>query len=70
MQNAYHNLNDFSGRPIRTFNINAHFIASNPPTSFNPRSIYPRIHKTAFVGPLLVAVQYLLSWYNCKNEVK
>ncbi len=51
MQNAYHNLNDFSGRPIRTFNINAHFIASNPPTSFNPRSIYPRIHKTAFVGP-------------------
>ena len=25
---------------------------------------------TAFVGPLLVAVQYLLSWYNCKNEVK
>ena len=51
MQNAYHNLNDFSGRPIRTFNLNAHFIASNPPTAFNPRSIYPRIHKTAYVGP-------------------
>lgn len=34
-----------------TFNINAHFIAANPPTSFGPRSVYPTIDKTAYVGP-------------------
>lgn len=25
---------------------------------------------TAFVGPLLVAIQYLFSWYNYRNGVK
>lgn len=35
----------------RTFNINAHFIAPNPSTSFNPNSIYPTIDSTAYVGP-------------------
>lgn len=42
---------DMANRPIRTFNLNAHFIAPNPPTSFNPRSVRPRIHSTAYVGP-------------------
>ena len=42
---------DVSGECIRTFNLNAHFIAPNPPTSFNPRSIWPRLHPTAYVGP-------------------
>ncbi len=35
----------------QTFNINAHFIASNPPTSLNPESVYPSIDDTAYVGP-------------------
>lgn len=38
-------------KPIKTFNINAHFIAPNPPTSFNPRSVRPRIDPSAYVGP-------------------
>lgn len=43
--------NDLSCKPIRTFNINAHFIAPNPPTAFNPKSFCPHIHSTAYVGP-------------------
>ncbi len=34
-----------------TFNINAHFIAPNPTTSFNPKSVYPMIDSTAYIGP-------------------
>lgn len=34
-----------------TFNINAHFIAPNPLTSFNSRSICPTVDCTAYVGP-------------------
>lgn len=34
-----------------TLNINAHFIAPNPRTSFNPRSVSPTIDPTAYVGP-------------------
>lgn len=34
-----------------TFNINAHFIAPNPPTSFNPKSVSPTLHPTVYVGP-------------------
>jgi carbonic anhydrase len=37
--------------PARTFNINAHFIAPNPPTSFNPESVAPSIDPTVYVGP-------------------
>lgn len=33
------------------FNINAHFIAPNPKTPFNPNSVYPAIDATAYVGP-------------------
>jgi len=51
MHYSFDGINDFSGAPIRTFNLNAHFIAPNPPTSFNPRSVYPRLHSTAYVGP-------------------
>ncbi|SHJ63370.1 carbon dioxide concentrating mechanism protein CcmM [Clostridium cavendishii DSM 21758] len=32
-------------------NIYSYFISSNPITSFNPVSIYPTIHKTAFISP-------------------
>lgn len=41
----------FSGRPTRAFNLNAHFIAPNPPTSFNPESVCPCIDPTAYIGP-------------------
>lgn len=41
----------FSHEPNRTFNINAHFIAPNPSTSFNPNRVYPAIHSTVYVGP-------------------
>lgn len=34
-----------------TFNINAHFIAPNPKTAFNPRSVSPTIDSTVYVGP-------------------
>jgi len=37
--------------PAATFNINVHFIAPNPPTSFNPRSVSPSVNSTAYVGP-------------------
>ena len=37
--------------PAGTFNINAHFIAPNPPTSFNPESVNPSVDSTVYVGP-------------------
>ena len=48
LQNPYYNLEDLQGRRINTL------IMLNPPTSFNPKSIYPRIHKTAYVEPFLL----------------
>lgn len=42
---------DGCSKPIKTFNINAHFIGPNPRTSFNPRSVRPRIASSAYVGP-------------------
>lgn len=51
MHYSFNDLDKFSDRPIRTFNLNAHFIGPNPSTSFNPRSVCPRIHATAYVGP-------------------
>lgn len=36
---------------IETFNINAHFIAPNPITTFNPKSMYPTVDRTAYIGP-------------------
>lgn len=38
-------------KPIGPINVYSYFVASNPPTSFNPVSIYPSIDKTAFIGP-------------------
>lgn len=38
-------------KPIRTFNMNAHFIGPNPETSFNPVCVYPSVEPTAYVGP-------------------
>lgn len=35
----------------KTFNGNIHFIAPNPITTFNPKSIYPKIDQTAYIGP-------------------
>jgi carbonic anhydrase/acetyltransferase-like protein (isoleucine patch superfamily) len=35
----------------QTWNLNAHFIAPNPSTSFNPEPVCPDIHRTAYVGP-------------------
>lgn len=34
-----------------SWNINAHFIAPNPKTKTNPRSVHPSIDDTAYVGP-------------------
>lgn len=34
-----------------TFNLNAHFIGPNPPTSFNPKSVMPTVAPTASIGP-------------------
>jgi len=48
-QPDYHNSN--FGNSSRTFNINAHFIAPNPVTSFNTKSVRPSIDSTAYVGP-------------------
>lgn len=45
------NSRNYCSKPIRTFNINAHFIAPNPPTSFNPQSICPCIDPSTYVGP-------------------
>ena len=41
---------DNKKRP-KTFNINAHFIAPNPITTFNTKSVRPSIDFTAYVGP-------------------
>ncbi len=35
----------------QTFNINAHFIAPNPPTSFHRKSVSPSVDSTAYIGP-------------------
>lgn len=34
-----------------SFNVNAHFIAQNPVTSFNPCSVHPQLDPTAYVCP-------------------
>lgn len=33
-----------------TFNINAHFIGPNPPTTFNPESVSPSLDPSVYVG--------------------
>ncbi|MBU3099830.1 MULTISPECIES: LbetaH domain-containing protein [Clostridium] len=38
-------------KPIGPTNVHSYFVSSNPPTSFNPISIYPSIDETTFVGP-------------------
>lgn len=49
---GYYGGNDQGPRePSKTFNINAHFIAPNPPTSFAPKSVPPTVDPTAYVGP-------------------
>ena len=40
-----------SKKPSGTFNINAHFIAPNPVTSFNAKSVRPSIDSSTYVGP-------------------
>ncbi len=35
----------------QTYNINTHFIAPNPVTSINPKSVSPKIAPTAYIGP-------------------
>ena len=47
-------MNVFSGgfrKVPNTFNINAHFIAPNPRTSFNPKSVMPTLDRSVYVGP-------------------
>lgn len=36
--------------PVGPNNIYSYLVTSNPPTSFNPVSVYPTIDKTAFIG--------------------
>jgi carbon dioxide concentrating mechanism protein CcmM len=38
-------------RVPQTWNLNAHFIAPNPVTSFNPEPVCPAVHPSAYVGP-------------------
>lgn len=40
-----------SYKPVGPTNLYSYFVTSNPPTSFNPNSVYPTIDKTAFIGP-------------------
>lgn len=51
MRDSFSHSNYLYYKPIRTFNMNVHFIAPNPPTAFNPKSVCPRVHHTAYVGP-------------------
>lgn len=51
MNNQSDNQGSYIRNPSRTFNINAHFIAPNPITSFNPKSVRPSIDSSAYVGP-------------------
>ncbi|WP_346898320.1 DapH/DapD/GlmU-related protein [Clostridium sp. UBA7503] len=37
--------------PIKPTNLYSYFIGENPPTSFNPISVYPKISESAFIGP-------------------
>ncbi len=46
-------------------NINAHFIAPNPPTSFNRRSVCPAIDSTAFVGSFSTVIGDVTICNNC-----
>ncbi len=43
---SYHNCEEHQN----SVNINAHFIAPNPPTSLNPCSVYPCIDSTVYVS--------------------
>ncbi|MDR4948058.1 carbonate dehydratase [Neobacillus cucumis] len=38
------------------YNIYSYFIGSNPPTSFNPNPIFPKIKRTAFLSPFTYVV--------------
>ena len=49
--NIQFNNKESKHKPMAAFNINAHFIAPNPQTTFNPRSVSPYIDSTAYVGP-------------------
>jgi len=51
MQDPSHDVSSPCCGPIETFNINVHFVGPNPSTSFNPVSIHPDLHSTAYVGP-------------------
>lgn len=51
MYNETSNFYDHFHPSQETFNINAYFIAPNPSTSFNPKSVNPIIDSTAYVGP-------------------
>ena len=51
MHHQLNNSDQNSDKPIGTYNINAHFIAPNPSTSFNPQSVNPTIDSTAYIGP-------------------
>lgn len=41
----------FSNKPIGKANSYSYFVGGNPPTSFNRISVYPKIDRTAFIGP-------------------
>ena len=44
------NYNNLCHDKIKNYNENTHFIAPNPPCSFNPNSVCPTIDSTAYVG--------------------
>lgn len=47
---------DVQCKPAGPLNLYTHFISVNPPTSFNPESVFPSIDATAFVGPFAVII--------------
>lgn len=43
-------------KPAGPYNLFARFIGPNPPTSFNPKSKFPCIDTTAFIGPFSTVI--------------
>lgn len=44
------------GNPTGPYNMFACFVGPNPITSFNPISIYPTVHESAFIGPFSTVI--------------
>lgn len=50
----------FQGFQNGPFNIYSYFVGYSPPTSVNPLSSFPNIHKQAFLSPFTYVAAYTL----------